>query len=116
MESICSLVFAFMIQESLPTDLGQVASMSSVMESEVDHFQKDDPFVEQCICAIIYTYMECIRNEVNPFDFEEVSRISGWGPARISILKQTYEQIVPFLLFAIPFVGCLSTKPAKGIR
>ena len=101
-ESICSLILVFMMQESLPTDLGQMASMASVMESEVDRFQKDEQFVEQCICAVTYMYMECVRNEVNPFDFEEVSRIAGWGSARISILKQTYEQIVPSLFLRFP--------------
>lgn len=54
----------------------------------------DENKLEQCIFAIGYSFSECLKNHINPFDFMDVIGDACLNETASSILAQTYDHIV----------------------
>ncbi len=54
----------------------------------------DEPVIDKCVCAIGYLLSECVRYQVNSFDFIESIEEAKLGEERNAILCKYYEQIV----------------------
>ena len=63
----------------------------------LENVQLDEDKLEQCIFAIGYSFSECLKNHVNPFDFANVIGDTHLNETALSILGQTYDQIVRIL-------------------
>lgn len=50
--------------------------------------------LEQCICAVGYILSECLKNHVNPFDFEGSIADAQLNEDIVVVLSQTYDHIV----------------------
>ena len=50
--------------------------------------------LRQCICAIGYVFSECLKNNVNPFDFTDVVVDAHLSESTTDILQQSYDHIV----------------------
>ena len=50
--------------------------------------------LRQCICAIGYIFSECLKNNVNPFDFADAIVAIDFSELTIEILLQSYSHIV----------------------
>lgn len=54
----------------------------------------DEPVIDKCVCAIGYLLSECVRYQVNSFDFIESIEEAKLGEERNAILCKYYQQIV----------------------
>lgn len=54
--------------------------------------------LEQCICAVGYILSECLKNHVNPFDFEGAIADAQLNQDIVAVLSQTYDHIVYYRL------------------
>lgn len=91
---ICSLIQNYIVDNKSNVTYKSLLCIYIIRILLVASLQLQEEELKHCIHAIGYIYSECLKNNVNPFDFADVIGDVHLDEKTIAILLQTYDEIV----------------------